>query len=540
MSPPSSHATPMPTREMYFTSPFAVPINMAAGPPRLPVPDPPIKRPTSITIPSAKHKQQRSRSTRVAEGRPADASKMPGSVLPPMSGDLVGPRRITPTPKTELFITCSTEIRGDKDVYMFNIDKCYTTHEQANARVRLLGECNFSLKVGEKERQIVRCDAVPKLEGAGVGPGKDGRGKEEVKLQTVVWCRRGSEAMPRFVASAMQFEIEDANLGQWEDVKPNSDCDASSLFFHCTDLDLPSHIWVVAVYQPGSLWSTEKLWKPAGKTTPPEHRSNAVEQEDIPSAITGWHIDSVHHTSFKAMARAKQAWNEVFMDKVGRCQKVREHYGFARLALRPAPIGKDKKLSSKSAPRYHDADPQIRIERVKVNSATEKPEYFIAPPLFSELASNRTGSKVNVEVKIMVDPPLKRVDGEIISTAEGKRTAFLQDLEEIANEALQPSFGYHEPLALQPRQRKSKGWGELEDQRFGAGSGSGPKGGEDGADGVGEVKRNSDVYHGFLHRKWSEGGKAARLRSKAFVRAQARMKGAVEGHRLGDRVAVGA
>ncbi|KAK6404460.1 hypothetical protein LTR81_020697 [Elasticomyces elasticus] len=89
-----------------------------------------------------------------------------------------------PTKSTTLYLVLSAELRGDEDVYMFSIDKCYTTIEQANARVELLGQCNTNIR--SVETKLLSTDP-------------------ETGCRTVRWGRYGSQS--RFVALVKVLEM---------------------------------------------------------------------------------------------------------------------------------------------------------------------------------------------------------------------------------------------------------------------------------------------------------------------------------------------
>ncbi|KAK5718158.1 hypothetical protein LTR17_015806 [Elasticomyces elasticus] len=400
-----------------------------------------------------------------------------------------------PTKSTTLYLVLSAELRGDEDVYMFSIDKCYTTIEQANARVELLGQCNTNIR--SVETKLLSTDP-------------------ETGCRTVRWGRYGSQS--RFVALVKVLEMNgevgvisqgNTSPGGWND--PEAEIGA---FFAETHLDLPGHIWVVALHEPVSAMDSLTLGRQQfhSRTTTMTLRSKNSAKSSLAAAKAlspvvedqsdiarkeldlGWYIDSLQPGCEKAVARAKKAWNEYFKDK-GRCRKVREHYGFARYACKPA-------LLDKRAGDYVTGV-QIRVERVEVVPVNDKPEYF--------LPASPDNNRIFV-------PPLRNVDGELISTAAGRRTSFLNSIELIANQSLK----YEElPLALRIKQAHLQRWSALSDlheQKYG------------------QVARQSDtkaadMYHAVLLGSDTLSPNkrvSARRPSSAYESARARMQAAFE------------
>ncbi|KAK4552451.1 hypothetical protein LTR86_010294 [Recurvomyces mirabilis] len=441
---------------------------------------------------------------------------------------------------TTLYVTYTAELRSDEDLYMFSIDKCYTTPEQANSRVRLLGESNFSLRRYRSEKMSTML--------ADVEEGDVHAKVDDLKM--VTWKRIGPGNKPRFMASTKKIVMAgripctgDEDLPV-EDGGPN---DVSSLFVAFSHLEMPGHVWVVAMYLPKWIWDelAELARTPGSEDCRPASDVHGVSLQEVMNDLNAnddkvrpkitWRMVSVHRTSFVAGVRAKQIWMQLFYPVVGRSTKDHEHYGFARFALKPAYGPSGNKIEYTGC----DVGPQIRIERVKVTGITDKPEYYVPPPLKMQLkakvkgnaelqkesADLRKGIKGSEEGKtdkILVAPPLKCVNGQVISTAQGKRTSYIEDLQDSIDEALQPSFSYQDiPLSFKLKQRNLERWGELEDQRFG---------GSVNLEEQEEKFVEKDIYHGFMHNNHdSQNGKRpAKLRSKAYNKAQLRMQNAVE------------
>ncbi|KAK3070773.1 hypothetical protein LTR53_009861 [Teratosphaeriaceae sp. CCFEE 6253] len=293
------------------------------------------------------------------------------------------------TKPTTLYVVVCAEMRDDSDIYMFSIDKCYTTVEQANARVDLLVQCNVHERRTNEEKLTT------------IDHASDGK--------TVKWQRYRSRA--RFIASVNKVIIignmDNKTLGDTSQ-GAGSDLSAStSHLFAIDDLDLKA-----ASPCPSSIILRSKESKESSLAAMKQRSSVAdvglaAEQRTIG---TGWVVDSIHADSDKALARAKKIWSEQFRDH-GPFKKTREHYGFARYGFRPAHFAKE-------AHGYEDCA-QIRVERVGVLPVDDKPEYHDAP-----CPDNN---------KLFI-APLRTINGELISTTDGYRTSFIDDMERIADD----------------------------------------------------------------------------------------------------------
>ncbi|KAK3113827.1 hypothetical protein LTR53_008499 [Teratosphaeriaceae sp. CCFEE 6253] len=317
------------------------------------------------------------------------------------------------TKPTTLYVVVCAEMRDDSDIYMFSIDKCYTTVEQANARVDLLVQCNVHERRTNEEK-ITTIDHA-----------SDGK--------TVKWQRYRSRA--RFIASVNKViltgNVNNKTSGDTSQ-GPGSDLSIStSHLFATDDLDLDAHIWIVVVHTPVFARHGIPVSRPYSHQ---DHRSGVIlrskeskesslaamkQRSSVPDVRlaaeqrtigTGWVVDSIHVDSDKALARAKKIWSEQFRDQ-GPYKKAREHYGFARYGFRPAHFAKE-------AHGYEDCA-QIRVERVGVLPVDDKPEYHDAP-----CPDNN---------KLFI-APLRTINGELISTTDGYRTSFIDDMERIADD----------------------------------------------------------------------------------------------------------
>ncbi|TKA38087.1 hypothetical protein B0A54_11101 [Friedmanniomyces endolithicus] len=426
---------------------------------------------------------------------------------------------------TTVYVVLSAELRSDQDVYMFSIDKCYTTLHQANARVELLGHCNVNMRSVETKLAFTDPDTG---------------------CLTVRWGRYGSQS--RFVALIDKLEMAGSVIdnskgntspGGWND--PEAEIGA---FFAETHLDLSGHIWVVAMHAPVSAKDSPALARQhshsrAATITAASLRSKTsaksslaavskaltpltLESQPSPTykrhnallADLGWALDSLHPSSDPAIARAKKFWNESFSSH-GRCRKVREHYGFARYAFKPALLDK-RRLAPGGGGEYDAGCVQIRVERVRVVPVGDAPEYYIPQAVVEK--DTKAG---------LVAPVLRNVGGEVISTAAGCRTSFLDSLERIAEggglskyEAL--------PLALKIRKLHMERWSDtaVGEQKYAlpvVAAGAIGRGEED--------KMAGDMYHALLHGSDVLSAKnrvSARPPSKAYLKAQARMAAAIE------------
>ncbi|KAK1810579.1 Altered inheritance of mitochondria protein 18 mitochondrial [Friedmanniomyces endolithicus] len=429
--------------------------------------------------------------------------------------------QVTAGKTTTVYVVLSAELRSDQDVYMFSIDKCYTTLHQANARVELLGHCNVNMRSVETRLAFTDPDTG---------------------CLTVRWGRYGSQS--RFVALIDKLEMVGSVIdnskgntspGGWND--PEAEIGA---FFAETHLDLSGHIWVVAMHAPvsakdspalarqnshsraatitaaslrskpsakSSLAAVSKALTPLAESQPPKHHNTLL-------ADLGWALDSLHPSSDPAIARAKKSWNESFSSH-GRCRKVREHYGFARYAFKPALLDK-RRLAPGGGGDYDAGCVQIRVERVRVVPVGDAPEYHIPSAVVEK--DTKAG---------LVAPVMRNVGGEVISTAAGCRTSFLDSLERIAEggglskyEAL--------PLALKIRKQHMERWSDtaVGEQKYAlpvVAAGAKERGEED--------KVAGDMYHALLHGSdvlSANKRVSARPPSKAYLKAQARMAAAIK------------
>ncbi|KAK5125360.1 hypothetical protein LTR85_000469 [Meristemomyces frigidus] len=404
----------------------------------------------------------------------------------------------TPTHTTTLYFTSTAELRGDQDIYMLGIDKCYTTLEQANARVEMLGSCNVNERT--VETKLMHTDARTGCMGVTLG-------------------RYGAQV--RFVAHAKKMQMAgkvaqddtgETSPGAW-------DKDDVGLFFAETLLDIAGHVWVVAIHKPG-LYTTEeghsrrhslslshgRLSSMSGRSGRSSNATKVLKEE---RRSLGWTIDSMHVDSEKALNRAKRAWNEHFRSSHGRCKKIREHYGFARYGFKPTTVGKG------------DADyetcVQIRVERVRVVPKGE----MVSEYLEAQAVEMSRRSFVPFMLPLKNNQDVGRAfEGRLISTSTGERSSFVDGLQKIADDMLRDGYDYDElPLALKIRHEHLLRVGDaLPDQRYG---------GE-------ERTRDStaDLYHALLRDldmlnppKRKAKGKTP---TQAFVQARKRMIAALD------------
>ncbi|KAI6794627.1 hypothetical protein KC363_g2913 [Hortaea werneckii] len=443
---------------------------------------------------------------------------------------------------TTLYITYTAEMRMDQDTYMLGIDKCFKNLEQANDRVEVLGETNSNVRA--VETKLTQKD-------------------EETGCLTVTWGRYDGHR--RFVAQAMRFEMLGKILkdevgcsspGGWD--KENN----LSLFHAETQLDIPGHVWVIAVHDPksphlgvtdsksvgvsrrhsltspgrghgrGSSISSGSNRSPSAaskllmspmssSTTSSSAAASPSPTQDPPPRGVGWTIESVWMNSEKALQHGKKAWNQHFRTQ-GRCRKIREHYGFARYALKPTRINKRDLVE-------YETCLQIRIERVRVVSEAEPATEFIGPvDGFLAGVAARNAQKAAAVGKSIV-PPLtnslargKAYQGDLVSTRTGQRSSFVTSLQAIADAALKDGIDYDElPLALKIRQEHMARWGSLmDDQRYIPRS-------ESQQDGI------ADLYHALLQdsaagrQKFRHNKAKAKVPSEAGIRAKKRMMAAL-------------
>ncbi|KAI6887337.1 hypothetical protein KC360_g1424 [Hortaea werneckii] len=443
---------------------------------------------------------------------------------------------------TTLYITYTAEMRMDQDTYMLGIDKCFKNLEQANDRVEVLGETNSNVRA--VETKLTQKD-------------------EETGCLTVTWGRYDGHR--RFVAQAMRFEMLGKILkdevgcsspGGWD--KENN----LSLFHAETQLDIPGHVWVIAVHDPksphlgvtdsksvgvsrrhsltspgrghgrGSSISSGSNRSPSAaskllmspmsnSTTSSSAAASPSPTQDPPPRGVGWTIESVWMNSEKALQHGKKAWNQHFRTQ-GRCRKIHEHYGFARYALKPTRINKRDLVE-------YETCLQIRIERVRVVSEAEPATEFIGPvDGFLAGVAARNAQKAAAVGKSIV-PPLtnslargKAYQGDLVSTRTGQRSSFVTSLQAIADAALKDGIDYDElPLALKIRQEHMARWGSLmDDQRYIPRS-------ESQQDGI------ADLYHALLQdsaagrQKFRHNKAKAKVPSEAGIRAKKRMTAAL-------------
>ena len=394
---------------------------------------------------------------------------------------------------TILYATYTAEMRSDQDTYMLGLDKCYTSLEQANARVELLGRCNVNYR--SVETKLAQTD-------------------NDNGCLTVSWGRYGSQV--RFLAQARRFImagkvlVEDQGCtspGGW-------DKDEIGLFFAETQLDVAGHVWVVAVHDPVapsfdgitrrhslSHGRRSSMSRSSNRSSLTANLLSSVNSTDEQRGL-GWKLDSVHANSEKALNRAKKAWNEHFRQSKGRCKKIREHYGFARYAFKPA--------STSRRDADYETCLQIRVERIRVIPVDE---------VGSEFAATQAMERSKAFMSIM--PPLKNTtetgrafEGQLVNAATGQRSSFVTTLQNIADEALQDGYDYERlPLAFKIRHEHMLRWGALDGQRHGGD----------------EKNRDSkmDLYHALLYDKVALNPKGhrhgAKVPTQAFVRARKRM-----------------
>jgi len=118
--------------------------------------------------------------------------------------------------------------------------------------------------------------------------------------------------------------------------------------------DLAGHIWAVAIHDPD--------------------RKVVVDEDGKPTSLP-WVLDSLHEASGNSMARGKRLWNEELKPKVGPYDKIDLHYGLARYLLVPLSAGLTLAGSRPAfdaasilQQRYVNAVPQVRVERIQVQS----------------------------------------------------------------------------------------------------------------------------------------------------------------------------
>ena len=359
---------------------------------------------------------------------------------------------------TTVYITQTAQLRTDQDVYMFSIDKCYTTLEQANARVELLAVANQDAHC--VETRLIHKDA-------------------ETGCLMATLGRYGQRA--RFTAQVKKLKMAGRVLeqrGKEDQVDGSEVTSPNGLWISPSHLDVPGHIWVVAMHHAADGPFERALAQICSSatdspTTPCSQGSRissfhakkllrtAMQASSVNGVPGAWSIDSIFNNHDAAIARAKQAWNQSFKDK-GRCRKLNEHYGFLRFSFKHVYITRQSR-------DYYTCS-QIRVERLRVELVNEKPEYFHSP---------RSGNGK------VVRPPIPYVDGEVISTAAGCRTSFLEDIESIVDGALKPEVKYDLPLATKIRQAHEKRWSDFNNQRFG---------------GTPQRRdRSGDLYHGILY-----------------------------------------
>lgn len=381
---------------------------------------------------------------------------------------------------------------------MLGIDKAYTTLEEANARVEMLGRCNVDGR--SVETKLVHTDARTGCRGVTLG-------------------RYGAQV--RFVAQAKKMQMEgkvaqdaagETSPGAW-------DKEDIGLFFAETQLDIAGHVWVVAIHKPDLCIAKDgisrrhslalsfgRLSSMSGRSSNATKVLKSVKEE---RRSLGWTIDSLHADSEKALNHAKRAWNQHFRSTYGRCKKIREHYGFARYAFKPTSVGKGDV--------DYETCVQIRIERIRVAPKGEMVSGYL----------EAHAMELSRRPFVPFMPPLKNeqdvgraFEGQLVRASTGGRSSFVDGLQKIADEMLRDGYDYDElPLALQIRQKHMLRFGDvLSDQRYGD---------EDKTD-----DSTADLYHALLQDFNMLNPPKRKLKAKtptqAFVRARTRMIAALD------------
>lgn len=205
------------------------------------------------------------------------------------------------TTSTTLYITVTAELRSDCDVYMFGFDKCFTTVEQANARIDLLGRCNVNPKINEMKLTHIEA---------------------ETGCFCVTWTQDQYASRPRFLAQAKKVDML-GSIPQVDGsaVSPGGWHKKDSTHFDATFvLDKKDHVWVVAIHEPpSSMGSSSSLMRRA--STSMSHgrgerysyyssagtlgSQSAEHKQDMNEQDSGWTVHSVHSSSDHAVAQAK-------------------------------------------------------------------------------------------------------------------------------------------------------------------------------------------------------------------------------------------
>ncbi|KAK5135478.1 hypothetical protein LTR08_005266 [Meristemomyces frigidus] len=393
---------------------------------------------------------------------------------------------------TTIYITYTAELRSDRDIYMYGIDRTYNTLEQANSRVKILGAHNLNTRSAENKLAFTDTDTG---------------------CMSVTWGRYGSQV--RFMAQAKRFvmegEVAEKDIGCT--IPGGWDKAEGGLFYAEMQLDIANHVWAVAIHDPGASVMEDGLTRHRSRSH--TRRQSTASIKSSGAANTGletieeehrglgWSMDSVHANSERALNRAKRAWNEHFRAATGRCRKIREHYGSARYALKPTTIGIQH--------AEYQTCLQIRVERVRVVPEGEM--------LFEFLAAQAIDKAKEPYVPFL--PPLKNdskygraFEGQLV-TADGQRSSFVSGLQDIADRLFEGGYDYDGlPLALQGRHELALRCGGLTNQRYG----------EDKA-----VESAADLYHAILSGEdllnppKRTGCARGKVPTQAFVMARQRM-----------------
>lgn len=202
---------------------------------------------------------------------------------------------------TTLYITVTAELRSDCNVYMFGFDKCFTTLEQANARIDLLGRCNVNPKVDEMKLMHIEA---------------------ETGCFCVTWIRDRYASRPRFLAQVKKMDMLGSVPQQdGSAVSPGGWLKKDSTHFDAAFvLDKKDHVWAVAIHEPAyGVGSNESLMRRAStsmsygrherysyhssadilRSPSTEHKREMSEQD------SGWTVHSIHSSSDHAVAQAK-------------------------------------------------------------------------------------------------------------------------------------------------------------------------------------------------------------------------------------------
>ena len=358
-----------------------------------------------------------------------------GSFHMPAAPTAAPPQLIVPKPKNTLYITSTAELRNDIDAYMLGIDQCFTTLEQANARVEMLGRCNGRLRNPETQSTLI----------------------DAVNCKVLMWSREGSGV--RFLAQCtrlmMTGDVPTKNIGP---TSPGGwSKDDVGLYFAETQLDVAGHVWVVAIHDPDrGFENTSALTRESSQherrssismtssRVSEVRKSSGVRPSNRDPHKVGWVVDSVFVHSDAALARAKTIWNGRFLKTHGRCRKVRQHFGYGRYDFKSA-------TASRSTVGWQTCD-QIRVERLTVM----KEEAFSNTILPSVIPL-----RLNVPYRLS-HSALRKRDNRDVRRSEDQRSSILEEFDNIIKEA----FVYEDlPLALKIRHEHNMKVASLDDQR---------------------------------------------------------------------------